>query len=313
MAKLIYKPIYERRPDNQYHNFLSLIISRGEKVDSQQEEAALRLVGHMMKFNLSNGFPVITERDLFRPIKEGGHSGFHQALGELCAFLNGARRQDELIKFGCSWWKNWLTPEKCQKRGLEPGDAGPGFYGPAFRAFPTADGGSFDQITHIIEQIKELPHLRTHIVTPWIPQYLGRGTMSDGRKKQQKVVVVPCHGLFHVLINTYTNELSLVHFQRSADVPVGVVFNMIQYAALTLMIAQVTGYTPKEFVHFFSDAHIYMKQLNDVANLLATTSQTLPTVIVDSTVKDIFAFRPEHFELSDYKPQLPPRLIWTPI
>jgi len=303
-----YKKISERTPDGQYRNLLERILSEGEKVYSQQEEDALMVLGHQMRFDLKNGFPIITERDIVSAT-EGRPSQFQMAIGELCAFLNGARTLEEMKKFGCGWWKAWVTEKKCAKRGLEAGDLGPGSYGPAWRNFPTSEGKSFDQITHIIEQIKEIPHLRTHIVTPWIPQYLGRG-----KGKQQKVVVVPCHGLFHVLVNTYTNELSLHHFQRSADAPVGLVFNFVQYAALTFMIAQVTGHLPKEFVYTTSDTHIFESQINDVNEILEkTTPQPLPTVIMDPDIKDIFAFRPEHFKVSDYKPQLSRRVICTPI
>lgn len=302
-----YKEFSERTPDVQYRNLLQLIISTGKKVYSQQEENAMMILGHQMRFDLKNGFPIITERDLVTPA-EGRPSQFKMAIGELCAFLNGARTLEEMKKFGCGWWKAWVTEKKCTKRGLEPGDLGPGSYGPAWRNFPTSEGKPFDQITHLIEQINEIPHLRTHIVTPWIPQYLGRG-----QGKQQKVVVVPCHGLFHVLVNTYTKEISLHHFQRSADVPVGLVFNLIQYAALTMMIAQVTGYEVDEFVYTTSDTHIFMGQMDDVNTILETEPQPFPTVTMDSTIKNIFAFRPEHFQVTDYNPQLSRRMIWTPI
>lgn len=302
-----YKEFSERTPDTHYRKLLERIKSEGEKVYSQQEEEALRVIGHLMHFELENGFPVITERDLVSAT-EGRPSQFQMAIGELCAFLNGARTLEEMKKFGCGWWSRWVTAKKCAKRGLEPGDLGPGSYGPAWRSFPTAEGKPFDQITHLIEQINELPHLRTHIVSPWIPQYIGRG-----QEKQQKVVVVPCHGFFHVMINTYTNELSLLHFQRSADAPVGLVFNLIQYAALTLMIAQVTGYKPKEFIYTSSDTHIFLSQMDDVEELLQTEPQPFPTVTIDPNVKDIFDFRPEHFEITDYKPQLSRRTIWTPV
>ena len=301
-----YKEFLERTPDTQYRDLLKLILLHGTKVYSQMEEESFMVLGHLMRFNLKNGFPIITERDLVGADR-GKPSQFYLAIGELCAFLNGARTLEQMKKFGCGWWSRWVTAKKCAKRGLEPGDLGPGSYGPAWRNFPTADGGSFDQITHVIEQIKEIPHLRTHIVTPWIPQYLGRG-----KDKQQKVVVVPCHGLFHVMVYTYTKELSLLHFQRSADAPVGLVFNLIEYAALTMMIAQVTDYQPKELVFVTSDTHIYASQINDVHEILQTQPQPFPTVTMNSDITNIFNFRPEHFTVSDYKPQSPRRMICTP-
>ncbi len=303
-----YKEFSERTPDNQYRGLLELVRTKGEKIYSQMEVDSLMTLGHQMRFDLKNGFPIITERDLISPGKEGQLSQFEMAIGELCAFLNGARTLEEMKKFGCGWWKAWVSEKKCAKRGLKAGDLGPGSYGPAWRNFPTSEGEPFDQITHLIEQIAELPHLRTHIATPWIPQYLGRG-----KRKQQKVVVVPCHGWFHIVINIYTKTLSLHHLQRSADVPVGLVFNLIQYAALTLMLSQVTGYQPKELVFTTSDTHIYMGQMDDVDEILQTEPQSFPTVTMDPDIKDIFAFRPEHFEVTDYKPQLPRRVIWTPI
>jgi thymidylate synthase len=304
---LHYQQFERRKPDMQYRNLLMRILTEGKEVESQQEEGALMLFGHQMRFELENGFPIITERDL---VSASGKnlSIFHQALGELFGFLNGAHTQDQLKEFGCRWWKPWVTKEKCEKRGLHEGELGPGSYGPAWRQFPTSEVKPFDQISHLITQIKELPHLRTHFVSPWIPQYIGRG-----KGKQQKVVVAPCHGWIHVHIDTKKKKLSLHHFQRSADVPVGLVCNLIQYAALTMMLGQVTGYSPSELVYTISDAHIYKNQLKDVADILATNPQSFPTVLIDARVDDIFAFRQTHFTVLDYYPQLPRRKIWTPV
>lgn len=292
------KPASERTPDLQYRQLLEKIRTEGRRVKSQQGEDAFMLFGHQMRFPLDNGFPLVTERDLSGRFMEG-------ALGEHFAFLAGARTQEELEKFGCKWWKPWVTPEKTAKRGLEPGDLGPGSYGPAWRHFPTSEGAPFDQITHLVEQIKEFPHLRTHLVIPWIPQYLGRG-----KGKQQKVVVVPCHGFMHV--HVADGELSVHHYQRSADVPVGLVFNFIQYAAFTMMLAQVTGNKPKELVYTISDAHMYEGQIPQVDELLSREPRVFPTMTIDPSVDSLFDFRPEHFTLSDYNPH-PGMVIGTPI
>ena len=299
-----YKPFSDRKLDVQYRNLLKRIKEEGELVDTQQEHPAKRVIGHQMRFNLEDGFPMITERDLFF----GNRSVFSQSLGELFAFLHGARTQQELENFGCSWWKDWVTPEKCAKRGLPPGDLGDGSYGAAWCKFPTAEGEPFNQIKHLVEQITELPYLRTHFVSPWIPQYIGRG-----KRKQQRVVVAPCHGWIHVFTNIRTRELSLHHFQRSADVPVGLVCNLIEYAALTLMLAQVTGYTARNLIYTLSDAHIYEGQMKDVDDMLATEPRPFPTVEIDPTVRNLLDFRQEHFRINDYYPQLPRRKIWTPI
>ena len=298
-----YKPFLERNPDTQYRELLRHIKLEGKSVFPQQEEEAIMVFGYQMRFPLENGFPLITERDLLSE-----PSQFKMAIAELCAFLNGARTLEEMKKFGCGWWSRWVTEKKCAKRGLEAGDLGPGSYGPAFHDFPTVEGKPFNQIQHLIEQIKELPHLRTHFVSPWIPQYIGRG---EG--KQQKAVVAPCHGWIHVVVYPTTGELSLHHFQRSADSPVGLVFNFIQYAALTLMLAKVTGYRAKELVYTISDAHIYLKQMSDVNDMLATEPQIFPQVNLIGEVKSVFDFRPDNFEVIEYYPQLPRRMIWTPV
>lgn len=307
-----YRPINKRISDFQYRDLLTRILREGVKVLPQQEEEALMILGYQMRFDLSNGFPIITERDLVsaNPGQEKW-SVFNQSLGELFAFLHGAQTQKELEVWGCRWWSRWVTKEKCEKRGLAEGDLGPGSYGAAWRRFPDSRNGTscqFDQITHLLEQITELPHLRTHFVSPWIPQFIGRG-----KGKQQKVVVAPCHGWFHVLINTMTSELSLHHFQRSCDVPVGLVCNLIEYGALTLMLAQVTGYKAKELVFTTSDTHIYCKQEKDVLDMLGTRPQVLPMVTINPDVKNLFDFRQHHFQVSDYRPQLPRRRIWTPV
>jgi len=302
---LTYKKFEERSFDRQYRTLLEKIKDEGELVKTQQEEPARRILGHQMRFELANGFPLITERDL---AAGGARSVFNQAIAELCAFINGARTQEKLESFGCFWWKRWVTEEKCGKRGLKTGDLGPGSYGPAWRSFPTAEGQSFDQIAHLVQQIRELPHLRTHFVSPWIPQYALRG-----KGKTQKVVVAPCHGWIHVFVNPESKELSVHHFQRSADAPVGLPANLIQYGALTLMLAQVTEFTAKELVYTISDAHIYAGQKNDVEEMLETANERLPTVTLDSSIKNLFDFRPEHFQVSDYHPKLERRVIWTPV
>ena len=302
-----YTPFHERTPDAQYRDLLQRILETGEQVVTRQGVPALRIVGHLMRYRLDNGFPLIAERDLLSA-PGAKPSPFHQALGEICAFLNGAQTQRELEEFGCYWWAEWVTAEECAKFGLPPGDLGPASYGAAFRRFPMAEGGTFDQITHLLEQIKTHPHLRHHELTPWIPQYLAQG---EGRTR--RAVVPPCHGWVHVHVNPQTRSLILTHRQRSADVPVGLVFNLIHYAALALMIGQVTGYRAVEVVYFLDDAHIYLTQVDDVRAMLATEPQALPTVHLDPTVSDLFAFRSQHFAVTDYHPQLPRRRIPTPV
>ncbi len=293
----MYKPLAERTADSQYQRLLKDILEKGVRTPSQQGVDALTLIGPApLHFKLDNGFPIINERNMNPKVSENlPVTVWQQAIAEIFGFINGARTTEELEKFGCYWWKSWATPEKCAKRGLPAGDLGPGSYGAAFHDFPMIDGGTFNQFKHLVEQIKEEPQLRTHFITPWIPQYMGRG-----KGKRQKVVVCPCHGWIHVRI--IENKLSLHMFQRSADVPVGVPSNMVQYAALTVVLAHVTGTIPYEYIHSFSDAHIYVDQVPAVETMLAREARPLATVTFNKNKTDLFDFRKEDFELSDYNP-----------
>lgn len=285
-----YRAPAQREPDAQYRELLARILASGEPVPTRQGPAALTLMQQTMRFELGNGFPVITERSM--------KSFWRKPIGELCAFINGATSLAELAEFGCDWWGPWATPEKTAKRGLPPGQLGPGSYGGAFRHFPTADGGEFDQFAHLVEQLRELPGDRTHFVSPWIPQYQVRG-----RGKTPRTTIAPCHGWVHV--RALASGLHLHMFQRSGDVPVGVPANMIQYAALLLMLEQLTGIAAVAYYHTISDAHIYADQVDSVRVMLAREARRLPTVQLTELgrkVTDIHEFRPEHFELSDYDP-----------
>lgn len=294
------KPLSERTPDPQYLNLLKKIFEEGVEVRPIHGEKARMLVGQQLRYKLENGFPVITERDLSGPFLKG-------ALAEHIAFLHGARTQAELEKFGCTWWKKWVTKEKCDIFGLPEGDLGDGSYGAAWTNFPTKEGEPFNQIKHVIQQIKERPYLRTHFISPWIPQYT---IQHEGLTR--KVVVAPCHGWIHVLAFPETKEITVHHFQRSADFPVGVPFNIVQYAAFGLMVAHEIGYTLKEVVYTFSDVHIYESQYEKVKELLTREPRRLPTLTLDASVESIFDVRPEHFILTDYEPH-PKMLIPTPV
>jgi len=291
------KSFSDRTPDSQYQNLMREILENGVRTASQQGVDALTVIGpRSLHYKLSNGFPLITERNLNPKISETlPVTIWQQAIGEILGFMNGARTQKELEKFGCYWWRWWVTKEKCEKRGLEEGDLGPGSYGAAFHDFPTSEGAPYNQLKNVIEQIKEQPHLRTHFITPWIPQYMMRG-----KGKQQKVVVCPCHGWIHIRI--IDNKLTLHMIQRSCDVPVGLPQNLIQYAALALAIAHVTGTEAYEYVHSFSDAHIYVDQVDSVKIMLDREPRRLPTLTLNTEKNDIFDFRREDFTLTDYDP-----------
>lgn len=275
--------------DTQYRDLLQLILDRGIKTDSQQGVEALTLMAPPpLRFDLSQGFPLITERKISPKM-------WQQAIGEIIGFINGARTQSELEKYGCHWWKAWVTEKKCHKRDLETGDLGPGSYGAAFHDFPTPEGQPYNQIQNIVEQIQELPHLRTHFITPWIPQYTIRG-----KGKQQKVVVCPCHGWIHIRI--IDNQLTLHMWQRSSDTPIGLPANLAQYAALTMMFGEVTGYPVREYIHSFSDAHIFVDQIDKVKEMLKREPRPLPKMRLKNNKKNIFDYRVEDFELIDYDP-----------
>jgi len=285
----------KKTPDAQYRETLKLILEHGTRIKSQTGTDTITYIAPpSMRFDLSNGFPMITERNMAPDFKKVP-TVWKQALGEIIGFINGARTQKELESYGCYWWRSWVTEKKCHKRDLETGDLGPGSYGAAFHDFPTAEGANYNQIKNIVEQIIELPHLKTHFISPWIPQYIARG-----KNKKQKVVVCPCHGWMHIMI--HDNKLNLHMFQRSGDVPIGVPSNMIQYAALTMMLAQATGYQPGIFVHPISAAHIYVNQIEAVKKIIKRKSRPFPTMTLKTNSKDIFKFRVDDFELSDYNP-----------
>jgi thymidylate synthase len=285
-----YRPYDQRVPDSQYRQMLDRIVADGIAVPTRQGPEALTLMQQTMRFELANGFPVITERSL--------RSFWRKPIGELCAFINGATTLAELAAFGCDWWDPWATEAKTSARGLPPGHLGPGSYGGAFRRFPTVDGGEFDQFQHLVEQLTELPADRTHFVSPWIPQYQVRGA-----GKTPQTTISPCHGWVHVRV--LGGGLHLHMFQRSGDVPVGVPSNMVQYAALLLMLEQLTGIEAAAYYHTISDAHVYADQLEHVKAMVGREERRLPTVFLNEAgqqVTDIHDFRAEHFDIADYEP-----------
>jgi thymidylate synthase len=288
-----YLAFSERRVGTQYRDMLRTIRETGTRVRTKQGVEALAVAGYAMRFPMEHGAAVITERSI---------KGFGmKAIGELCAFINGARTLEELEAFGCDWWGPWATEDKCVSRGLEPGDLGPGSYGHAFRNFTTAleDGAAgFDQLPHLIRKLRDLPDDRTALLSPWIPQANHRE-----RDVRSRNTIAPCHGWVHALV--FDGKLHLVHNQRSGDVPIGVPSNMLQYTALGLMLEHLTGYELVEYVHWIQYAHIYANQLEHVDEMLSREPRRLPTLRLNAAgleVTDIHDFRGEHFELLDYDP-----------
>lgn len=306
----------DREPDTQYRQLLEAIMLRGEeevtalKLDEEgvPRPATARYVDmYTMRYDLTNGFPLITERNLSKV--------FPKAIGELVGFMNGAHTLGELEDYGMprKWWEGQVTPEMTELLGLPDEDLGSASYGPNLAAFPDRHGEPFNQIKALVDQIRHLPSLRRHMITSWYPPESFRAPGYES-----KVIVAPCHGtILHARIKA-NGDLTLKHFQRSGDVPVGVVNNIAQWAAFTVMLAQATGYRPKEYIHVISDAHIYENQYEKVEELLDRAPKPLPRVLVsdqvpvdesassdtsqsDTLPTDIFSYRPEHFKLDDYE------------
>lgn len=294
-----YLPYKDRIPTRQYQNLLNRILTHGTPAPTRQGVTALTLMQQAVHYDLRQGFPVITERDVT--------SFWDRPIAELCAFINGATTITELVAFGCTWWKPWATAEKCAKRGLPEGDLGPASYGGAFRHFPDGTTDGFDQFGNLVRQLQELPHERVHLISPWIPQWQARGTDQHPRS-----TIAPCHGWIHLRV--LDDRLHLHMFQRSGDVPVGVPSNMIQYGALLLMLEQLTGIPAGCYYHTISDAHIYEDQIDAVKKMIPRSPRRLPTVHLTDAGREVTAihdFRAEHFVLSDYHPH--PALTRIPV
>lgn len=292
----LYKTLAMRTPDTQYHNRIAEILKNGEMIkNTPQGIGALTCFGTLapMVFDLSNGVPLITERAI---------SFWKKPIGEKLAFINGKRTIEEIEEFGCSgFWSPYRG--KGTILGLDPDDMGPGSYGPAFHDFETPGGGTLNQFQQLIEQIRDYPDLRTHLVTPWKPYYTARGP-------NRKVIVAPCHGWLHFRV--INDKLHMRMDQRSADFPLGVPSNMIQYAALLLMMCQVTGYEPGNYVHSFADAHIYENQIDDMRELVGRSPKVFPTLHLDPSVSNLFDFRVEHFSLKEYFPHPAMKIPYSP-
>lgn len=301
------KPYAERTPDTQYRDLLLNVFKNGKRTQSPQGIDRFSVIcPPQFRFEMTNGVPFLTERNI---------TFWRQPIGEICAFINGVRTVKGLEEFGCHYWKEWANSPYAAKMGLSPGDLGPGSYGAAFHDFPIAGGGlferilllftkngrTFNQFKHLVEQIRELPYLATHEITPWIPYYTVRG---EG--KERRVIVAPCHGWVHVEI--LDDTLYLEMRQRSADIILGVPSNLVQYSALALMLAHLTGYHHVVYIHRFSNAHIYENQFPWVEEILAREPRPFPTLSLSEEgqrIADIHDFRRGHFTLSDYSPHPP--------
>ena len=291
----IYKPLAERTPDYQYRSRLKTILNQGELIkDTPQDVGALTCFATLppMIYDLANGVPLITERSCNGFWKKG--------VAEIIAFINGARTIDDIHSYGTDFWEAYRG--KGTKLGLEPDDMGPGSYGPSFHDYEVPGGGTLNQFEQLLEQLRKYPNVRTHLVVPWKPYYTLRGA-------NRKVIVAPCHGWLHFrLIN---GRLDMRMDQRSADMPIGVPSNMIQYAALLLMVCHVTGLRPGRYIHSLSDAHIYENQEEKVRELVLRDPHPFPRLFLKPR-SNLFDYRIEDFELDEYNPHPGMRIPFAP-
>lgn len=290
----IYRPYRNRTPDFQYRRTLRNIMREGTYTRNKFQKRGTYTVATLpiMVFPVANGVPLITERKC---------SFWRKPISEIFAFINGARTLEQLRQYGdekswANWWGDWVTEEKCKPFGLQAGDLGPGSYGAAFHDFPMPDGSTFNQWEHMIKEIRDHPWLRTHRISTWIPYYA-----LQHKGLQRKVAVAPCHGDIQVTI--LGRNMYFRMDQRSCDVPVGLVANMVQWFAAFLALAQVTGFRPHTYIHAIHDGQIYTDQVNHVKRVIRRRPRPFPTLrITDPKIDDFFAFRPHHFELTDYDP-----------
>lgn len=309
-----YKPYTERTPDHQYESLLRDLIENGEKKTSihaslpenvgSGHKFCLELPGRMLQYNLSNGAPITTFRDLDK------YHLWNGAIGEIVGFINGARTLEELVSFGCppKFWDRWVTAEKCAKWGLVPGDLGPGSYGPILTAMPMLDGRTFNQIEALMKAMTRDPLGRTNLLTTWYPP-LALG--DKDQESQRNVVVAPCHGnivQFDVMDNM-TMNMSV--YQRSSDVPVGLVLNLCEWVSFGMKVAYLVGTRLSYYTHFLPNPQIYDIQIPIVQKMLdAQEARRLPSLYLDpqKKIRHITEFRKEDFVLSEYDPH-----PWTQI
>jgi thymidylate synthase len=252
----------------QYHNLLKHILENGVKKEDRTGTGTYSVFGHQMRFNLADGFPLVTTKKLH----------LRSIIHELLWFLQGDTNIKYLKDHNVSIWDEWAD---------ENGNLGP-VYGYQWRSWPTQDGGHIDQISQVVEQIKKNPDSRRLLVSAW-----NVSSVND-------MALPPCHTMFQFYVAE--GKLSCQLYQRSADTFLGVPFNIASYALLTLMMAQVCDLQPGEFIHTFGDAHLYMNHLEQTKLQLSRECKPLPTMKINPAVKDLFSFKYEDFELENYDP-----------
>ncbi len=252
----------------QYLDLLSHVLENGTLKGDRTGTGTLSVFGHQMRFDLAQGFPAITTKKLH----------MKSVIGELIWFLRGDTNVGWLHEHGVTIWDEWAD---------EHGDLGP-VYGHQWRSWPTPDGRSVDQIATVIESIRTNPDSRRHIVSAW--------NVAD----IESMALPPCHTMFQFYVAD--GKLSCQLYQRSADVFLGVPFNIASYALLTHMVAQVTGLEVGDFVHTLGDAHLYANHLEQARLQLTREPRPLPTLRLDTSVTELDAFDLEHIAVEGYDP-----------
>ena len=251
----------------QYLNLLQHVMDNGTDRGDRTGTGTRSVFGYQMRYDLGRGFPVLTTKKLH----------LRSIIHELLWFLKGETNIAYLHEHGVSIWDEWAD---------ENGNLGP-VYGAQWRSWPTGDGGHIDQIANLVEGIRKNPNSRRHIVSAWNP-----AEVDD-------MALPPCHCLFQFYVAD--GRLSCQLYQRSADIFLGVPFNIASYALLTMMVAQVTDLDPGDFVHTLGDAHLYANHFEQAKQQLARTPKALPTMKINPEVRDIFSFRFEDFSLEGYE------------
>ena len=252
----------------QYLELMRRVRTEGVKKSDRTGTGTLSVFGHQMRFDLADGFPLMTTKKLH----------LKSIIHELIWFLSGDTNVAYLKKHGVSIWDDWAD---------ESGDLGP-VYGKQWRSWATPDGRTIDQIKEVTGTLKTNPDSRRIVVTAWNPADL------------PDMALAPCHCLFQFYVAD--GRLSCQLYQRSADVFLGVPFNIASYALLTMMMAQVTGLEPGDFVHTLGDAHLYLNHLEQADLQLSRPPRALPHMQIDPTMRSIFDFKYEDFKLTGYDP-----------
>jgi thymidylate synthase len=252
----------------QYHDLMQHVRDNGARKEDRTGTGTISVFGYQMRFNLQEGFPLVTTKKLH----------LRSIIHELLWFLKGETNVAYLKENGVSIWDEWAR---------EDGELGP-IYGYQWRSWPTADGRHIDQISQVIDTLKKNPDSRRIIVSAWNVGEI------------EHMALPPCHAFFQFYVAD--GKLSCQLYQRSADIFLGVPFNIASYALLTMMVAQVCGLEPGDFVHTFGDAHLYLNHLEQTELQLSRESRPLPKMKINPTVKNIFDFKMDDFELLDYHP-----------